>query len=339
MSKIKIVHLTGIDDSNKVEILLLSPDPNKLRFRFKGNVHFQPLINPEHFEIYPLTIGGMKMLPLSVPKADILLNGICNSDSNQKSLKAALNVIPILNIPVFNHPESVLKTGRETISALLQGTEGLVVPKTIRVRPGYLSEVVKIIESGEISFPFLFRESGFHVGQAMELISKADDLELLEKFAMDGRDFYMINFVNFRSEDGLFRKYRVIVVGGKAFPRHLIIGSDWNLHFENKKLLMNQSEALIQEEQEFMKNFSSTDQRIYDFLYKKLNLDYFGIDFSYDAQGRMIVFEINSCFKAIGTGDEDEFVNGRKNYHKPYIEQIKKAMESALLEKAAKVRV
>jgi len=337
MSKIKMIHLIGIDDSNKVEILFLSQDLNKIRFRFKGNVHLLPLINLDKFEIYPLTIGGMKMLPLNVPKADVILNCICNSDSNQKSLKASLNVIRTLNIPVFNHPEAILKTGRESISALLQGTEGLLIPKTVRVRPRYVSEVVKIIDAGEISYPFLFREAGFHVGQAMELITKPEDLELLESFAMDGRDFYMINFVDFRSTDGLFRKYRVIVAGGKAIPRHMIIGSDWNLHFESKKLRMNLSEDLIQEEKKFLENFSSTDQSVFDFLYRKLNLDYFGIDFSYDEQGRMIVFEINSCFKAVGTGDEDEFVNGRENYHKPYIEQIKNALEQALLDKALKV--
>lgn len=337
MPKIKIVHLMGIDDSNKVEVLFLSPDPNKIRFRFKGNAHLLPLVNPENVEIYPLTIGGMKMLPLTVPKADIILNCICNSDSNQKSLKAALNILNTLNIPVFNHPSSILKTGRESISALLQDTEGVVVPKTIRIKPRSLSDVVIIIESGEIQFPFLFREAGFHAGQALEFISGSDDMELLEKFAMDGREFYMTNFVDYRSQDGLFRKYRVIVVGGKAFPRHMIIGPDWKLHSESKKLLMNQSEDLMREEEEFLKHFSSTDQRIFDFLYRRLNLDYFGIDFSYDARGQIIVFEINSCFKPIGIGDEDEFVNGRKNYHKPYIEQIKKQFEIVLMEKAVKM--
>jgi hypothetical protein len=141
------------------------------------------------------------------------------------------------------------------------------------------------------------------------------------------------------SADGLYRKYRVIVIGGKPYPRHLIISPFWNVHAENRKELMNKYLEFREEEEKFLKEFYRREVDVFNKLYEILKLDYFGVDFSLDPNGKLIIFEINSCFRAIvgnlqaGMAEQHE-----QPYHTAYIENIKKAVKEMIVEKAGNVR-
>jgi glutathione synthase/RimK-type ligase-like ATP-grasp enzyme len=338
MSKVKVLHILGIDDSNKVEVLFLSPNQNNIRFNFKGNVHILPFIDNTYFDVHRVIVGGMKGESFKVPKIDLIFNAICNPDTNQKSLKVALNIVNTLKVPVFNHPEGIMRTGRENIYELFKGFDGIVIPKTIRAKPKCLSDIMKIIDSGEIRFPFLFREGGYHAGQNLELIQSLEDIHTLEKFAFDGRDYYLTDFINFKSQDGLYRKCRVIVIGGKPYPRHLIISDLWNVHAESRKRLMDNNPECRREEEKFLSEFGQRDPTIFRKIYEELKLDFLGVDFSFDFHGNLIIFEINSCFRAVTDGENQETNDQDNDYHKPYIGNIKKAVEEMILEKAEYVR-
>jgi glutathione synthase/RimK-type ligase-like ATP-grasp enzyme len=336
MEKVKLLYVLGIDDSNKIEILFLSPNQNNMRFNFRGNVHLIPLIDHTYIDVLRITIGGMKGDPFKIPKVDVIFNSICNPDTNQKSLKVAQNIADTLKLPILNHPKDILKTGRESIYELFKGLNEIIIPKTIRVRPRYLSEVKKLMDDGEISLPFLFREAGYHAGKNLELVQNLDDLRELEKFAFDGRDYYMTQFVDFGSQDGFYRKYRVIVIGGQPYPRHLIVSDLWNVHAESRKKVMTHRSEFLEEEKVFLRDFNEKDLSAFRKFYEMLELDFFGVDFTYARDGRMVVFEINSCFRAIVDVENQPSEHSERgyDYHKPYIENIKKAIESLILEKA-----
>src|SRR5438270_862921 len=70
--------------------------------------------------------------------------------------------------------------------------------------------------------PLIVREAGSHAGKGLTLIADSDATDELERFAFDGRDLYVTAYVDFRSSDGLYRKYRVLVVDGVPFPRHMV---------------------------------------------------------------------------------------------------------------------
>lgn len=335
--KTKILYVSGIDDTNQFEVLRLAPSQKDSVFQAQGNVDILSLLKPEIFEIFHVTVGGMAMDDLRIPPVDLVLNAVCNPDVSQKSLKTVARIMNAIKRPVFNSPENILKTGRENISKLFTGVQNIVLPKTIRFQPKRIKDVILKIESNEICFPFIFREAGFHAGRKMQLIRTLGEIHELEKFAMDGRDFYATEFINFASSDGLYRKYRAVVVGGMPYPRHLIISDSWNVHAENRKNVMVKNPELIEKEKNFLENFGQDHFHIFSLFYKTLGLDFFGVDFSLDPGGRMIIFEINSCFRVVGDGDEDETINGMKNYHKPYIEKIRNAVEHLLISKAGHV--
>ena len=54
-----------------------------------------------------------------------------------------------------------------------------------------------------------------------------------------GEDCYLIEYIDYRSADGHFRKYRFIFVDADILPYHLAIGSDWKLHHEQARTWAN----------------------------------------------------------------------------------------------------
>ena len=330
---IKILQLIGIDDSDSVGILHLSPDPKRMCFNFTGNVELLPFLGSKDFEIFKHIVGGMKGDPVTFPKMDIVFNCICDPDSNIKSLNIASNIVSSLKIPVFNDPLHMVKTRRENMYQMLNGLDGVIAPKTMRLRPKYLSDIVNIIESGQMPVPVLIRMAGSHNGQDLELIRDLKEIHQLDKFPLDGRDFYMTQFFPYQSKDGFYRKYRVVVVGGKPYPKHLVVANDWKVRDDSGKNVMDSHPEFQEEEKTFLKESYKKSAPIFSRLYELLGLDYFGVDFSYTEDGQMIIFEVNSCFRTIGSRENP--VDYPYPYTEPYVKNIKKAIEEVIRGKAA----
>jgi glutathione synthase/RimK-type ligase-like ATP-grasp enzyme len=152
-----------------------------------------------------------------------------------------------------------------------------------------------MLEEQGITYPYIFRSAGDHGGKGMELINNEDELYKLESFAFDGRDFYVIEFVDFRSEDGYYRKARIMVIDGEAYVRHMIIADSWKVHAESRSILMNDHAALRQEEESFVTNPPAYIKTLCKQMHKVLKLDFFGMDCNIGADGSLLVFELNTC--------------------------------------------
>jgi hypothetical protein len=111
---------------------------------------------------------------------------------------------------------------------MLSGIPGRV-PKTFRLKgDGDLSRSLPQIMSS-LSFPVLVRPAGTHGGDRFEKVNDIATLVgLIEQ--QSGLDHYLIDYIDYRSIDGYFRKYRFVFVAGEIFPYHLAIGTDWKLH-------------------------------------------------------------------------------------------------------------
>jgi glutathione synthase/RimK-type ligase-like ATP-grasp enzyme len=330
---VKILQLIGIDDSDTAGILYLSPDPKRMRYNFTGNVELLPFLENKDFEIFKHLVGGMKGDPASFPKVDMVFNSICDPDSSVKALNIASNIVNALKIPVFNDPRRMMKTRRENMYQMLSGMEGVIAPKTLRIYPKYVSEIVKVLESGQMTCPFLMRMAGSHNGMNLELIRDLKDMPELDKFPFDGRAYYMTQFIPYRSKDGFYRKYRVAVVNGKPYPKHLVVADDWKVRDDSGKAVMDSHPEFQEEEKVFLKESYKKDASVLSRIHETLGLDYFGVDFSYAENGRMIIFEVNSCFRTIGSRENP--VDYPYPYTEPYVKNIKKAIEEVIRAKAA----
>lgn len=299
-----MLHLLGIDDSGTVTVSHLGVDVNRSRLTYLGNVELTDLMTSPDLHVTTLIRGGMHIEGRHLPAVDVVVNAVCDCDTNAHALRSVASVVRQVGRPVVNDPELVLRTGRDHMHETLRDMDGVRCPRTVRVSPRSTRELAALVEGGDLAVPFLFREAGAHGGQKLELvIGIADaDLRQLDRFAFDGRQFYATEFVDFASPDGLYRKYRVIVIGDRPFPRHLIISDSWNIHSESRDVLMASSEELRAEEARHILGFEPADHPVFTRLWERLGLDYFGIDFAVTDDGTLVVFEINCCCRPLTRG-------------------------------------
>lgn len=327
---IKVVLLRGIDDSNKIEVIFLSQNMQRFKFKIDGNTPADFL--KSYFQVFEILIGGVPSDPNRIPKAHLVFNSICDPDSNKKTLNIAENLIKRLGIPVINNPANVKKTSREDIPKILSDIKGIKVPKTIRFAPQSIEDILKTMEANSIDFPFIFRMAGFHGGENMELIEDSEQLKNLRKFPLDGRNYYMIEFLNYKSKDGLYRKYRFFVIDGIAYPRHVIISDNWNIHAADRERVMDNDQTLMDEEKSFLEGFDPNKTEIFKDMHKRLGLDYFGVDCNFIDEGIVNIFEVNCCFR-LEAVHEGKLLRSR-DYHVPYIERIKEATAKMIIDRA-----
>jgi glutathione synthase/RimK-type ligase-like ATP-grasp enzyme len=301
--KVRVLHLIGLEDDGTLQVEFMSADPKKLRYACLGNVDLLGLIDNERFRVQTVMCGALPSDPVELARPDVILNAICDPDSNDAALKAADQIIGQVGCGVVNVPDQVRASTRDRISTLLADVAGLVVPPTARVTPTYVSDVAALVEDGTLSFPFLFREAGSHGGIGLVLVEGADDLRQLERYAFDGRSFYATGFVDFRSADGLYRKHRALVIGGQLHRKHLIATDQWNIHAENRSFMKDRPE--LQAEEEAWVEHGPLDEAPFAAIHDLVGLDFFGVDFGVLPDGRLLIFEVNACARALQAGQSE----------------------------------
>jgi hypothetical protein len=107
---------------------------------------------------------------------------------------------------------------------------------------------------------------------------------------------YLCSYIDFKSADGFYRKYRIIFVDGKPYPYHLAISTHWMVHYYTADMVDNPWK--IAEEQAFLQDAAAVlgenAMSAIGQIGTRLNLDYAGIDFTILPDGRLFVFEANA---------------------------------------------
>jgi len=317
-AKPRMLSISSVPDDHLV--IMDYVDERGLMFDKTGN-----FLLPEFDEIERenLVLGGRKAGAPQFSMPDFAFNRICEPDSNQKGLELAQQLIAKNKIPVLNPPEKILATKRDVIYQRFAHSDGIVVPKTLRVAPRYCRDVRALLEQGEINLPCIFRPVGGHNSEGIFLIKESGDTNELERFAFDGRDYYISEFYDCRDSDGLYRKFRVVYVDGKLYPRHLFISNDWCVDAKTKFV----EEKYFSEERHFLENFQSClgdeiHARLSGFC-ARFGLDFFGLDLNLRPDGTLVLFEANASMSV--------FHAPSREYLAPYIGNIRGAIVEMML--------
>jgi glutathione synthase/RimK-type ligase-like ATP-grasp enzyme len=201
--------------------------------------------------------------------------------------------------PVLNRPHDIVKVARDSAARLLDNLPGIQMPPTCRVHGQQLRELVAeqtdtpVLPAG-LRFPLLVRPVDSHAGQQLHRLDDAS--ALLAMLAADGKnnEFFVSNYIDYRNADGLFRKYRIVLIDGRPFPCHLAISSHWMIHYLNAG--MAESAEKRAEEAHFMMNFSAFAARhaqALQAIQQTIGLDYLGIDCAETADGDLLIFEVD----------------------------------------------
>jgi tetratricopeptide (TPR) repeat protein len=258
-------------------------------------------------------------------KADVVFNMICNADDGKDILVYALDLVQRLDRPTINHPRLIMNTDRETIARHLADIPGCVVPRTVRVAGPVLAEAALNKEFAGCRLPQLVRVAGTHGGDDFDKFDNWDDIADFVS-AKPEANYYLIDYIDYRSDDGFFRKYRVIFVDGEILPYHLAIHDDWKVHhfrtdMANHAWMRTEEESFLAE---MSGVFNPANQDALRAIGRATGLDYGGVDCGLDRDGRIVVFEANASM----------LVHDEKNetfaYKNPYIAKVKNAFDAML---------
>jgi tetratricopeptide (TPR) repeat protein len=254
----------------------------------------------------------------------VVVNLISDADQAETLLPLAGDLADRLDRPIVNHPRKIQRTTRDAVAVLLQGIPGCSIPKALRHQAGADASVAALQAAFPFSSSVLARPVGTHGGDDFEKIEDTAALSAFLKQRPD-HDHYLIEYIDYRSDDGYFRKYRFIFVNGQVLPYHLAISSDWKVHHVNTD--MANQPWMQQEEEAFLNNpagvFSPANYQALQVIQQRIGLEYFGIDCGLDRSGNIVVFEVNASM--LVHAQNEDFP-----YKTPAVQRIKAAFDAML---------
>jgi hypothetical protein len=240
-------------------------------------------------------------LPAALPAHDALFVAIGESDEHRVTLEILTAQLAHWPAPVLNRPEAILRLGRHEAAALLRGARGMIVPRVERTtRDAFVAAYADLAAApgagGTADRAVLARPAHSHAGHGLQrLTTRAEAARYLAQ--REETEFYLSEYVDYRSTDGWFRKYRIAFIGGVAYPAHLAISDRWMIHYLNAG--MTESAAKRAEEAQWMAQFDTAfaprHRAAFADLAARVGLDYFVIDCGETRDGALLPFEVDAA--------------------------------------------
>jgi glutathione synthase/RimK-type ligase-like ATP-grasp enzyme len=237
-----------------------------------------------------------------------IMTMVAEPERNPQVLQNISRLVRGVRAKIINRPDAILQSTRDLVARKLAGIEGLAVPRTARLRAGKPAMAMRAVAKAGVSFPVILRKTGTHKGQIVGLMRTADEAHAA---LVEGSEHFATEFVDFRSPDGLYRKYRAFFIGRHIIFRHMLVSDEWNVHAKDRQRFMaSRPDLMAEEEAMFAQAEGAFPATILETLRKvrdRMNLDFFGMDFGLLADGRVLLFEANACMNFFPFLAEPEF--------------------------------
>jgi hypothetical protein len=218
--------------------------------------------------------------------------------------------------PSLNDPARLQGTARESLARTLSSVEGVVVAD---------ATIATGAQAQSIALPALVRPIDTHAGDGFAYVAEAQELQRhLLRFPAER--YYVSRFLDYRSPDGLYRKFRAIFVDGVAYPYHLAIAPQWMVHYQSSP--MRESHLFRDEERRFLEapqRAVPSWHAVMPQIARAVGLDYFGIDATVLPDGRIAVFEADAALLVHDEDARDVFA-----YKRSFVAHIREALHDAI---------
>jgi len=298
---------------------------------FAGNIPTDYLLKDTAYDTDTLAVFASREYDVEALDQDVqvVVNLISDADQADALLPLVADVADRFGKPIVNDPRKIQRTTRDAVAAALQGIPDCVVPKVLRQKAGTDLAVATLQAALASSSPVLVRPVGTHGGDDFEKVESSEALAaILAQQAATDR--YFIEYIDYRSVDGYFRKYRFIFVDGEILPYHLAIADDWKVHHDSTDMADHQ--WMQREEEAFLNNpagvFGRSHYQVLREIQERIGLDYFGVDCALDRSGKLVMFEANASM--LVHDQNEEF-----SYKAPFVHRIKSAFDGMLRKFAA----
>lgn len=301
-----------------------------------GNTPIEFLLQDTDIELTTLYVVPGTELPSPLPEHDVAIVIASDSEECRPALAEIDRLAANWPRPLLNAPSKIVGLDRDKLFRLLGGIEGLDIPETITVgRAQLLDVLLSNCSLPEVAagtdFPVIIRPRGSHAGVGL---AKIDDVFALGKYLTERQDqeFFVARYVDYASEDGLFRKYRVVIADGKPYACHMAIADQWNIWYLNAGMSESASKRL--EESTFMQTFDIGFGRRHRSalteLSARVGLDYFIIDCAETKSGDLLIFEADNTAVVHNMDSPTLFP-----YKPPQMQKIFDAFAAMLTKRAA----
>lgn len=222
-------------------------------------------------------------LPENIPDHDLLFVAIGESSHSRALLDQIGACLKAWPKRVLNLPGNITLLSRSALPSLLAPIDGLIVPATEKAARADLASR---------RYPFIARPLDSHAGRDLEKFEGPDDVERYLSRVKD-EIFHASEYVDYKSGDGLYRKYRIAVIKGIPYPCHMAISDHWMVSYRNAEMEKGGEKRAM--EAEFMSEFSFGKR--HEMALKRISgiigLDYFVIDCG-EHDGKLLLFEIDN---------------------------------------------
>ncbi len=253
-----------------------------------GNTPIEFLLEGSGIELQTLYVVDGVELPMPLPDHDVAIVIASDSEECRDALRKIEQAMSRWPRPLLNPPHLVRNLDRDKLHGLLDGIKGLDIPATTCLTRAQLSDMTA-------QFPIIIRPRGSHAGVGL---ARIDDRAGIANY-LAGRpesEFFVTRFVDYADDDGLFRKYRIVLVDGKPYACHMAIADRWDIWYLNADMAFSESKR--NEEAHFMRSFDNEfavrHQSALDAMADRIGLDYFTVDCAENKNGELLIFEADN---------------------------------------------
>ncbi len=295
-----------------------------------ANTPIEFLLESSDVALETLYIGAGLPMVHDIPKHDVAFVAVCESDKNQALLRQLHQLMEYWPQPHVNSPARIAELARNRVAENLREVEGVEVVQAQR----FSRAALKSVKDLGLAFPIIVRPVDSHAGRGLSKIESTGELSSYLIEHLDD-EFFVAPFVDYRSADGQYRKYRIASVAGRAYPAHMAVSPRWMVHYLNADML--DSAANRKQEAKFMDSFdwefgakhgpalAAIDQII--------KLDYYSLDCAETKDGRLLVFELDSGAVVHAMDPIALFA-----YKRPHMQKLFSAFRALLMVKARKLQ-
>lgn len=241
-------------------------------------------------------------LPDPLPEHDVaFVAAPGDSDASRLFLNEIARHLDRWPRPVLNRPDAIMRLERDRSGGVLSGVPDLTLPRTARCSREKLAAVgAEELELRDVMyaarFPLVVRPVGAHAGRNLEKLESATEIAAYLATCPD-EDFFLSDFIDYRSADGAYRKYRIVFVDGRPHPCHMAIADGWKVWYMNADMAGSAEKRA--EEERFMAGFDAgfgaRHAAALSGMARAFGLDYFGIDCAEDREGNLVLFEADNA--------------------------------------------
>jgi hypothetical protein len=131
----------------------------------------------------------------------------------------------------------------------------------------------------------------------------------------------------------MYRKYRVLFIGGKLYPLHLAISPNWKVHYFSAA--MGDRPDHRAEEAAYLTDMHAVLGvpviTALEAIAVTMGLDYGGIDFGRDAAGNILLYEANATMAVFPAPPDEHFA-----YRRAPIERVFSAIRQLVVDTAVR---